>query len=202
MAMQMIMAVRHTRATGPSQSASNTPVVINRWRRARAQDDVVLGSGVCVGLLALRGRRLRRVARRPLILLRAARVLAARRGSACWALPRRGGFRGARRGSKRDVLIEMRLAITHRITATELIVLNLHQVQAASEATMIAPPTVGSCLAAAVAAIFASSLAAACKLPDGAMMKVAAHCVTVAAACVAAVHHKRAICACTALDLA
>ena len=96
----------------------------------------------------------------------------------------------------------MRLAIAHRITATELIVLNLHQVQVASEATMIAPPTVGSCLAAAVAAIFASSLAAACRLPDGAMMKVAAHCVTVAAAFVAAEHHKRAICACTALDLA
>ena len=96
----------------------------------------------------------------------------------------------------------MRLAITHRITAIELIVLNLHQVQAASEATMIAHPTVGSCLAAAVAAIFASSLAAACKLPDGAMMKGAAHCVIVAAACVAAAHHKRAICARTALDLA
>ncbi|KAK3281476.1 hypothetical protein CYMTET_10743 [Cymbomonas tetramitiformis] len=94
---------------------------------------------------------------------------------------------------QRDVLVETRLAITHRITATELIVLNLHQVQAASETTMIAPPAVGSCLTAAVVAILANSLAAACKLPDGAMTKVAANCVIVAAACVAATHHERAM---------
>ena len=202
MAMQMSVDVRHTRATDPNHDASSTLVTIDKWRQARAQDDVVLGLGVGVGLLAWRGRRLRRVARRPLIFLRAARVLAARRGSACWALPRRGGFRGARRRPLRDVPIGVRLVITHRITATELIVLNLHQVQAASEATMIAPPAVGSCLAAAVAATRARSLAAACRLPTGAMAKGAAHCVTVAAACVAAAHHRRAIRACTALDLA
>ena len=92
--------------------------------------------------------------------------------------------------------------ITHRITVAELIVLNLHQVQAASETTMIAPPAVGSCLAAAVAATCARSLAAACRLSAGAMAKVAVPCVIAVTACVAAAHHKRAMYACTALDLA